>query len=92
MGADWQVLRPLTLSARLRHHSGYFSDDLNTPTRKVDAGTEVDGRAAFTRGRFTLSAYARNLTDEFAVTYFIGPTTAVPNRPREIGLALETRL
>lgn len=92
MGADWQVLRPLTLSARLRHHSGYFSDDLNTPTRKVDAGTEMDGRAAFTRGRFTLSAYARNMTDEFAVTYFIGPTTAVPNRPREIGLALETRL
>lgn len=91
LSVDWTALDGLTLSGRLRHHSGYFSDDLNSPARKVEAGTEADARAAYSRGRFTLSAYARNLTDEYAATYLLSPTTAVPNKPREIGFGLETR-
>lgn len=91
LAADWSPLDRLKLSGRLRHHSGYFSDDLNTPARKIEAGTEMDVRAAYTRGRTTLSAYARNVTDAFAVTYMLSTFSAVPNKPREIGLGLETR-
>ena len=91
LSVDWTPFDNLTLSGRLRHHSGYFSDDLNSRARKIDAGTEADVRAAYTRGRFTLSTFARNVTDEFAVTYLLSPTSAVPNKPREIGVGLETR-
>lgn len=91
LSVDWQPLGGLSLSARLRHHSGYFSDDLNNPLRKVDAGTEADLRVAYRRGPYIWSAYARNATDEFAVTYLLSPVAAVPNRPREIGLSLEAR-
>ncbi|WP_162888127.1 TonB-dependent receptor [Sphingomonas mesophila] len=91
LAADWTPLDRLTLSGRLRHHSGYFSDDLNSAARRIDAGTEADVRAAWSWRSFTLSAYARNLTDAFAVTYLLSPTVAVPNKPREIGIGLETR-
>ena len=48
---DWYVVPSLRLSAQVRHHSGYFSDDLETEA----------GGVAFTGGTETAFAINRAL-------------------------------
>jgi outer membrane receptor protein involved in Fe transport len=47
-GLDWRGEGPLSLSANLRYESMRFEDDLNT--RKLEAGVELDLRAAWRVG------------------------------------------
>ena len=88
---DWRALDRLRLSASLRYHSGYFSDDANSSSRAVPAGSIVDTRASYGLGRATLFAYARNLFDEFRLTYLYSPELATADHPRELGIGIETR-
>jgi outer membrane receptor protein involved in Fe transport len=79
------------LSAQVRHHSCYFSEDANSPARAIGASTIVDARAAYMVGHVTLSAYLRNLFDDFYLTYLFTPTFGTAGDPREIGIGLEAR-
>jgi len=86
---EWRPADRLQLNADIRHHSGYFSNDLNTPALRVDKATVVNARAAYDLGQITLSAYARNLFDNFYLTSLFNPTSATAGDPREIGVGLE---
>lgn len=88
---DWTPSEPLRLSAQVRHHSGYFSDDANTPARRIPAATIVDLRGAFTAGKVTVFGYARNALNAFTLSYLFTPTFGTANDPREIGVGIEGR-
>jgi outer membrane receptor protein involved in Fe transport len=88
---DWQPTKALRLSAQLRHHSGYFSDDANTRARRIEASTIADLRAAYTAGSSTLFGYVRNAFDSYYLTYLFSETFGSAGDPREVGIGLEMR-
>lgn len=88
---DWQPIDDLRLSAQLRTASGYFSDDANTPSRRVDGSTTVNARAAYTTGTVTVSGYVRNAFNALNLTYLFTPTFGTAGDPREFGLGVEKR-
>ena len=88
---DWRPIDALQLSAQLRTSSDYFSDDANTPTRRIDGFTTVNTRAAYTLGRVTAFGYVRNLLNEFYLTHLFSPTFGTAGDPREFGMGLEAR-
>ena len=88
---DWRPIERLRLSAQVRRNSGYFSDDDETPTRRVEGATTMDARATFEAGGVILFGYARNVFDEFAMRYLSLPTSGVANDPREVGIGIESR-
>lgn len=90
-GIDWTPVSPLRLSMQIRHHSGYFSDDANTPARRIPAATIVDLRGAFTAGKVTLLGYARNALNAFTLNYLFTPTFGTADDPRELGVGIEAR-
>jgi outer membrane receptor protein involved in Fe transport len=88
---DWRPTKALRLSAQLRHHSGYFSDDANTRARRIEASTIADLRAAYTAGSSTLFGYVRNAFDSYYLTYLFSETFGSAGDPREVGIGLEMR-
>lgn len=88
---DWQPLGRLRITASIRHNSGYYSDDANSPHRKIGRATRIDARAAYDFGPATLFAYGRNLLDDFNMTYLSSATLGTAAEPRELGLGMETR-
>lgn len=88
---DWRPTDKLQLNASLRHNAAYFSDDANSPALRVGAATRVDARAAYDFGPATLFGYARNLLDDFYMTYLFSPTFGTAGDPRELGIGLEAR-
>lgn len=88
---EWRPIDRLRLDASLRHSSGYFSNDLNSPELKVGDATVINAHAAYESGRLTFSVYARNLFDRFYMTSLFSPTVATLGDPREIGIGLEAR-
>ena len=93
VAADWRPTRALHFTLRARHHSGYFSDDLNDPARRVEAAEVVDATASWAHGPLTLSAYLRNALDAFYLTYHSGPGSrlATAGDPREFGVSADLR-
>lgn len=87
----WTPVDPLMLSAQVRHNSSYFSDDLETATRRIDGSTTVDTKASWTWKGVTVFGYVRNLFDEFHLTYLFGNGVATAGDPREIGIGIEAR-
>ena len=81
----------MRVNADIRHHSGYFSDDLNTPNFRIGEATIVNARAAYELGPLTLFGYARNLFDAFNLTSQFSHTFATAVDPREIGVGLDMR-
>jgi len=93
-GLDWKPIGPLRLLAQVRHHAGYFSDDLESESMHIKPATFVDGRAAWAVGRMTLFGYVRNMFDTFGLQFLNDPRTqpgalATAHDPREVGLGLE---
>ena len=88
---DWSPIDDLRLSAQLRTHSGYFSDDANTPSLRIRGSTVVNARASYTIGRAMLFGYVRNAFDRFYLTHLFNPTFATPGDPRELGVGIEAR-
>lgn len=90
---DWSPLEPLRVSLQVRANSAYFSDDVETAERRVAGSSTADAKASWRTGNVTLFGYARNLFDEFHLTYLF----PLPNRlatagdPRELGLGIEAR-
>ena len=88
---EWRPTPRLRVNADIRHHSGYFSDDLNTPNFRIGEATIVNARAAYELGPLTLFGYARNLFDAFNLTSQFSHTFATAVDPREIGVGLDMR-
>lgn len=86
---DWRPFDPLRLSAQVRHHSGYFSNDRETTALHIGPATIVDVRASWNIGQMTLFGYGRNLFDTFRLNFLSSPTLATAHDPRELGLGLE---
>jgi outer membrane receptor protein involved in Fe transport len=86
---EWRPIDPLRISAQARRNSAFWSDDLNTPTRRIDGWTRVDARADWDAGRFRLFGYGRNLLDKFYLTYRFNNALATAGDPREFGVGLE---
>jgi outer membrane receptor protein involved in Fe transport len=86
----WEPAGRVRISANVRHHSSYFSDDGNGAGTLVPPATIADARAEYRLHRIILSAYLRNLFDNFAYIER-DATTAVLEDPREIGVGIETR-
>jgi iron complex outermembrane recepter protein len=89
-GVDWRPLDPLRLSASLRHHGRYFSDDANALSRQINRSTMVDLRASYDAGPVTFLGYARNALDSFALNYLFTPTFGTASDPRELGIGIES--
>jgi outer membrane receptor protein involved in Fe transport len=86
---DWRPSDRWRLTAQVRHHGGYFSDDANTPLRRIDPSTIVNVRAAWETRRTTLFGYARNTFNRFALTYLFTPTFGTAEDPREVGVGID---
>jgi outer membrane receptor protein involved in Fe transport len=95
-GLDWTPARSLSLSAQVRHSSGYFGDDAETPDLRIAPMTTVDARISAQRGAFTVFGYAQNLLDKFHITSWsdmrdLSNVIVTTNDAREIGVGIETR-
>ncbi len=93
--ADWRPFDRLRLATQVRLNSGYFSDDSETRERRIGGSTTLDAKASWQAGPLTWFAYARNLADEFHLTYRFASSgerardLATANNPRELGIGLE---
>ncbi|GAA4010669.1 TonB-dependent receptor [Sphingomonas humi] len=88
---EWKPTDAIRLSAQVRHHGRYFSDDANTPVRQIGAASFVDLRAAWEWRQLTLFGYARNAFNRLALTYLFSPTFGTAEDPREAGAGIELR-
>lgn len=87
---DWRPIEPLRLSAQVRAHGPYFSDDGNSRALRIGGATLVDVRASYDLGRVNVALYARNLFNRFALTNLLDPSLATAEDPRRVGIELET--
>lgn len=87
----WRPIDRLQINADVRHHSGYFSSDLNMPAFRIDKATVVNARAAYELGPITLSVYVRNLFDNFYLTSQFSAMFATAGDPRETGVGMDMR-
>ena len=92
----WRPTSRWHLSASLRANGDYFSDDANSPARRIDGYTVLNARAAYTHGRVTLFGYVRNALDNFYLTYLFPPvpvaappSLATAGDPREFGVGID---
>jgi hypothetical protein len=93
---QWRPLDGLSLSTQVRHNSGYFGDDAESPDFRIRPVTTVDARASLKVRGATFFAYAQNMFDRFHVTAWNSPRSnpdvnATTNDAREIGVGLESR-
>jgi outer membrane receptor protein involved in Fe transport len=89
--ADWMPVRRLRLSAQLRYHTSYFSDDFDSPELRIGPAATVDARAAYSFGQLTAFAYARNVFDSFHMIYLDDPDDGEAEDPRVVGVGLQAR-
>lgn len=91
VGAIWQPIEDLTLSAFARHTDDYYSDDANIEANKVDSFSIVDLQARYYYGdsvSFILSV--TNLFDEFnELIIFDNGSTASVTDPRRVTLGVQ---
>ncbi len=87
-GADWRPVPRLTLSATVRGTSGYFSDDLNTPSLRIGSGALAEAKLRYDAGPASVGIYARNLFDRYAINFYQNPTLATAPDPREVGIGI----
>jgi outer membrane receptor protein involved in Fe transport len=91
LSLDWRPTEALRFSLQARHNDGYFSDDTNSEERRVPRGRVLNARAAWTSGALTLFAYARNLTEEFHLTYLFNRSLGTAVDPQQIGVGIDVR-
>jgi iron complex outermembrane receptor protein len=91
--ADWMPTKRLRLATQVRYHSRFFSDDFDTPDLRVNRGTIVDARVAYSLRRLTLFGYARNLLNRFQIQYWgeRDPDIVEAEDPRVLGAGIEAR-
>jgi outer membrane receptor protein involved in Fe transport len=91
LGVTWKPAMAWSVSAQARHNAGYFSDDANTPARRIGEVTVVDLNAGYDRKAWSVFAYARNLFDRLYLTSLFSSTQGAVGEPREVGVGVEAR-
>jgi outer membrane receptor protein involved in Fe transport len=91
VGADWTPVRSLLLSAQVRRHSSYFSDNANMLSTRVDAATLADARLEWQVRRLSLFVQVHNVFDRFAMVVLETPKSGEAEEPRRIVAGIETR-
>ena len=89
--ANWQATRSLSFNLGYFHRSGYFDDDLNTPSRRLDGAQYVNARASWESGRLRIFVFGRNVFDRFYLNSLTSNGLATAGDPREFGLGVERR-
>jgi outer membrane receptor protein involved in Fe transport len=87
----WRPTPKLNLSAQVRRHSSYFSDNADKPLLQIAGATIADSRAEYQLQRFSLFIEARNLFDTFAMKLLFGPSSGEAEEPRRIRAGVEAR-
>lgn len=92
VGIDWRPANRVQLSARLRHHSSYYSDPDNLQINKVPASTIVDTRVEYDAGRVSLFWQVRNFFDALGLLE-LGDDgrSAVAEDPIQVSVGIESR-
>jgi outer membrane receptor protein involved in Fe transport len=88
---DWRPAERWHLSAQIRHNSGYFSDDANTPNLHITANTVLDARASYDRESWSVFSYVRNACDVFYMMELNSTSRGTAGDPREFGFGIEAR-
>lgn len=88
---DWNPNKAMHLSVDMNTRTGYFSDDANTLSRRINGWTTVNARTTYTAGSTSVFGYVRNAFDAFYLTSLSTPTLGAVGRPREFGLGIEGR-
>jgi iron complex outermembrane receptor protein len=93
VAVDWTATKRLRVSAQLRYHSSYFSDDFDTPDLRVGRAAIVNARAAYSLRKFTIFAYARNVFNSFHPNLWVqtNPDIVEAEDSRMLGVGLEAR-
>ena len=81
----------LRISAQARHHSPYFSDSENSPNTRIKSGTNVDARAEYRLGRFSIFGQVRNLFDALNMLHLGVPEFGEAEGPRTFAAGIESR-
>lgn len=90
-GVDWTVFEKLTLSGDVEFTDGYYSDDANTLSMKVDPYVVANASATFqVNDNFQLYSYVNNIFDERKPT-FIDRNGGAMTAPRMIGVGLQAK-
>ncbi len=87
---DWRPFRNLNLSAQVRRHSSYFSDNTDSPLLRIGGATIADVRAEYVTRRFSVFVQARNVLDKFAMLSMTTATSGEAEDPRRITAGVET--
>jgi iron complex outermembrane recepter protein len=91
VGVNWSPVPSLQLSAQLRRHSSYFSDNANSPDERIEAATIADARAEWQVRRLRLFVQVHNVLDRFAMVVLDTPDSGEAEEPRRITAGIETR-
>lgn len=79
----------LELDAQGRYADGYFSDDLNSPDRRIGSRFLLDAQASYRWRNARVFAFARNLFDRFYLTELYAPDFGTVGEPRRVGAGVE---
>ena len=91
LAVDWRMPRGPRLSAQVRHHDSYFSDNANKPELGIGGATIFDARAEYDVGPLSLFVRARNVFDRFAMLSLFSATAGEAEDPRRITAGIEAR-
>jgi outer membrane receptor protein involved in Fe transport len=91
IAVDLRPVPKLRLSAQVRRHSSYFSDNADNPVLRIGPSTIADARLEYQLRPFLLFFQARNLFDSFAMAYMTTASSGEAEGPRRISAGLEMR-
>lgn len=91
VGVNWKPLPDVELSAQVRRHSSYFSDNANSLAQRIGPATLADARAEWQLKRLRLFVQVHNAFDRFAMVIQNSPTSGEAEEPRRITAGVETR-
>jgi outer membrane receptor protein involved in Fe transport len=88
LAVDWRSSSAFRLSAQVRHHDSYFSDNANKPEMRVGSATVMNARAEYDAGRFSVFVQAQNLFDRFAMVSLSTAVSGEAEDPRRINAGI----
>ncbi|MFC3053199.1 TonB-dependent receptor [Kordiimonas pumila] len=95
IGFDWDLTSKMTLTAKVRHSDGYYSDEENLPDYEVSSYTVANANLSYVLDEvFEVYVYANNIFDDRSPTSLesdraAGGIVAAPLDPRTFGIGFK---
>ncbi|MEP7315960.1 MAG: TonB-dependent receptor [Sphingomicrobium sp.] len=86
---EWKPTENWRASLRFGGRTGYYSDDANSPTRRVKGHWTLDARVEKAFGKARAYAYASNVLNNFGINYFLTEVVAELAPPRQVGIGVD---